>query len=361
MKFNYPFAYRIDYLINGGQKPASKYPMSHVAVDIPEITGGEAPVVATWELTDAGPTRVTTHVRYFDGHFITPTVTRKSRIERGFSAADLPSRGTAKRDAAEDIWSLFNHWDLGRYYGPTIQYLVDGKEQSPPDAHRVQAFLGGSYDEMRAEAERNANGLVIVDGFVYNRVHEPVLKMDVGSGHLQADVHLKSPHFDRMRRHEFSGVGSPKKTLLYKIDQSEEFGQEFQRRLAAGAGRQPLSLFDEVVVIDPSVFTFAPAENAAARTLGHMIHEYGYEPLHRWTRQWDLREFLDLRDRYFAYTVDQGVDDVEAMLAEVERIIGNQPRMLDQRFVDFLHNMEGVRNNPPEIRLPRFANGGPRP
>ncbi|MDW9481269.1 hypothetical protein GOB57_21730 [Sinorhizobium meliloti] len=359
MKYNFPFAYRIDYLVNGGQKPASRYLISHVAVDIPEITGDEAPVVATWTLTDAGEMRIPASVRYFEGRFVSPTVARVTRLERGFSAGDLPAKGASKRDAAEDIFSLFNHWDTGRYYGPTMQYLLEGKEQTPPEPHRVAAFLGGSHAEMRAEAERNAAGLVIIDGQVHNTVFEPVLHMAIGGGNLQSGVHLKSPHFDRQRRHESFAIGSPKKTLLYRIDQSEELGQEFQRRAAVARGPRPLSLFDEVQVIDPDVFTFSPAENAAARTLGHIVHEYSYEPLHQWERN-ALREFLDLRDRYFAYIADESSDDVETLLAEAERIVGSQPTMLDQRYVDFLHNMEGVRNNPPEIRPLVFEVRGPR-
>lgn len=360
MKYNYPFAYRVDYLINGGQRPASRYPIDHVQVDIPEITGREAPVVATWKLTDAGPTRIPAHVRHFDGHFVTPMIARKERLENGFDAADLPVKGSAKRNAAEDIFGLFNHWDVGRYYGPTMQYLTDGKEQFAHDARRVATFLGGSYAEMRAEAERNAGGLVIIDGKVYNRVFEPVLHMAIGGNNLLSEVHLRSPHFDRQRRHESNGIGSPKKTLLYRLDQADELGDEFRRRTAAGGGGpHPLTLFDEVQVIDPEVFVFAPAENAAARTLGHLVHEYGYEPMHRWERN-ALREFLDLRDRYFAYVADESGEDVETLLAEAERIVGSQPTMLDQRYVDFLHNMEGVRNNPPEIRPPVFEIRGPR-
>jgi hypothetical protein len=360
MRYNFPFAYRVDYLINGGQKPASRYPMDHVPVDIPEISGREAPVVATWTLTDAGPTRIAAHVRHFDGHFVTPMIARKQRLENGFDAADLPVKGSAKRDAAEDIFGLFNHWDVGRYYGPTMQYFTEGKEQVAPDAHRVAAFLGGSYAEMRSEAERNAGGLVIIDGRVYHKVFEPVLRMAIGGGGLESEIHLRSPHYDRQRRFDFSAIGSPKRTLLYRIDQTDEFEHEFRRRAAAGAGRpQPLALFDEVQVIDPEVFTFAPAENAAARTLGHLVHEYGYEPLHNW-ESGALAEFLDLRERYFAYIADERSADVEALLGDAERIVGSQPTMLDQRYVDFLQNMEGVRNNPPEIKLPAFAPRGPR-
>ena len=360
MRYDYPFAYRIDYLINGGQKPANRYLMDHVPVDIPEITLDDAPIVATWSIIDEVQREIPTLLRYFNGSFLAPTASRKARLDKGLAAVDLPVRGSSKREAIDDILGLFNHWDLGRYYGPTREYLLEGKEQSRPKPDKVSAALGGSYAEMRAEAEYNANSLVIVDGEVYNKVFEPVLHMSIGGGNLQGEVYLKAPYYDRMRRNEHFSIGSPKKSLLYRFDQQEEFDDEFRRRAAAGAGRpRPLVLFNDIQVINPDVFAFSPAENTAVRTLGHLVHEYGYQPLHRWERS-ALTEFLDLRDRYEAYISEESQEDIEGLLADAARIVGSQLNMLGQSYVDFLHNMETVRNNPPEIRLPQTARQGLR-
>jgi hypothetical protein len=341
MLFQYPFCYRNDYYLVGGRKVSHRYLIETLDIDIPELTCIDAPVAASWrDMTAVGGPAM--HVRYADGSFLKPLTTDVKSAEKGFDVSELPVQGRATEIAISHLLSgLRTHWDVGRYWGPTKEWLTDGKAQRPPKADTIASLVGSTYDEMKTLAVKLSDGLRIVDGKVYTRTPEPVFSF---SGDLQQEIviHVGDPHYDRYERYQ--SVRGAFETHFVRLD---DLPQAIARAGQANAA-DVRHRFADLSIEIPEAFEFDVAENAVARAVGKIIYECARLSVLSWERG-GLNSFLDIHQDYLAYLDDPDAFDILEIMMRAKDVIATQPGIVSDKYIEFLRAVEWAENAPLKI------------
>jgi hypothetical protein len=341
MLYQYPFCYRNDYYLVGGQRVSHRYLIDILDVDIPEMTSDEAPIAAAWrDMTATGGPAM--HVRYVDGCFLKPLTTDVMSAEKGLNAADLPVQGRTTGLAVSHLLSgLRVHWDVGRYTAPTRQWLTDNKSQHPPKEHTIASFLGSTYDEMKALAVKFAEGLRIVDGKVYTRTPEPVFTFHGNVGQ-EIVVHVGDVNYDRYERYQTARGAF--ETHFVRLDNLQEAVERAGRTNDANVTYR----FADLSINVPEAFEFDVAENAVARAVGKIVYECERLSPLAWDRG-KLNAFLDIHDDYLGYIDDPDAFDILEIMMRTKDVIANQPDIVSDKYVEFLRAVEWAETAPMKI------------
>lgn len=347
MFYQYPFCFRNDYYLVGGRKTVSRYLFDMIDIEIPEVTEAEAPVAARWDLPVYGGPRAAMHVRYLDGKFLIPLTRGAANAERGFMAEDLPLPGRSTPDAADHFLSTLNkHWDVGRYSAPSRAWLVAGKGHTEPKEDTIQAFLGSSHAEMKALAEKLADGLRIVEGKVYRVIDEPVFGFERDGNRVSVVIHADSTSFDRGHEMKRLAVRGPYETYFVRLDDPE---RAVATAREVSGQEEIINFYHDLTIELPEVFEFDEAENSVARSVGKIIHEYAKIPSTEWDRQ-ALLAFLDANHDYMAYLDDPESHDILEIMDRVHAVVTNHPGFRGDKAIEFLKMVEFAETAPLKIK-----------
>lgn len=186
----FPFAYKADITTAKGDF-RDKVLIGTVDVDIPVLTDAECPVAITWRTDWAyrvpegrfgdgrGERR---YLRYADGQYYRP-IGQKS--DAPLTAVQLP--GSDIKDHGKDYGGLLSglydrHEPGGEDRVTAVRQWQQGKFVRQPLENDILTRTKSDYLQRKAEAERIAERLIVVDGVVHIEVNEP--KLAVGTAHF---------------------------------------------------------------------------------------------------------------------------------------------------------------------------------
>jgi hypothetical protein len=181
----------------------------------------------------------------------------------------------------------------------------------------VELDLGDNHDERREAAEARLERVLLIDGDIWRRIHEPTLAVRAdGPATFEPQIQrLVLTHEPR-----FATFGAPPEAAAHRIDQSDRWG-----RFRAPVGKETLRICSEDLQVEmPEVFGFDPVRNTMLRAVEAFVSLFGPE-IHRWDDELvsayiGIRNRLNLHlERPSASLIEDIVEDVPPILARIDR------------------------------------------
>lgn len=320
MKVRIPYVFKEVY-IHPKKKSDSVFRehLKSIKVDIPEIEGASAPVVATWTfgLSDSLCVYHETKevpVRHRDGVFY---VRASSHGTKSVGVEALVPCGE-DRVAKSDRISFAKF--IGRDDNAFVEMLITAMGTGEMEAFRdygtnfARLVLRSSAEKAeKKRVLRLASALVVIDGEVWMRTYEPALvarKLYEG-GRWKGETSV-TLNFSRNR---YSGLNLRDAEDVEIFNISDEVGVE--RLIASGKMRRSKDRdVSEVKVIDPSVFRFDRESAVLGRVLFHVYVRYLQMPASAPQETRDIHSTLVGEFRRFedGLPFENGLDDIAELV-----------------------------------------------
>jgi hypothetical protein len=326
MQVRLPFAYSHEYFNVGGKKISTRNLYDWIEADIREVSAREAPLAARWQECDHGTDRWRgIEVRYNAGHFYRPDA---------YEGGDWMSRGDTVMSAdklvdpngpAAVIQFMAN---CGGSNAAIVNAFQGKPNSKPPKPSGVEFDLGDNEIEARRNAETYLEGILVIDGRVWRRCHEPVLVNHADDPLIAwPEIHRRIVTIEPT----FDSFGAPPHFSAHRIDRVDRW--EGYRE---PDGRERLKVKSRALqILIPDAFSFDEERNAMRRSVEAFLELVGQDAW-RWDRE-RVARFVDVRDRFQTYLAGNGAALIEDILEEAS---------------DF---MEGVRPLHERYRIPVIA------
>lgn len=267
MKIKLPFIYSSEVVIGRKVNAQTMNFLGVVEADIPEVSSFEAPVAIHWNETNSANREH--HARLIGGNFYVPA-SKLQRDAHKFPASKLADPSMLDDETAWGIAKILEY-PIGRSDWQDIRKFT-GPRAEPPRTSDIKKTLSSTEERQRANAEEVANGLVSIDGLLYQRVQEPVIAVSnhVYKGAPEVTVfiyHGKRSYGSPIDLEESINVFDPLNTKFFALtDHSEalEAAQSFGVNVRN-------EIDGEVDIVIPSAITFDPQFDAAVRTAEYAV------------------------------------------------------------------------------------------
>lgn len=323
MQVRLPFAYTHEYFNVGGKKISTRNLYDWIEVDIREVPSTEAPLAARWQECDRSDRWHGVEVRYNDGHFYEPADYEDTGdwMVRGDTV--MPADKLVDPNGPSETINLMANCGGSQ---TAIVNAFQGKPNSkPPKPGGVEFDLGDNETEVRRKAESYLEGILIIDGTVWRRVHEPVLV------NYADDPLIAWPEIHRRiitTEPTFRSFGAPPHFSAHRIDRIDRIDRWEGYRAPGNRERLKVTARD-IEVLLPDAFTFDEERNAMRRSLEAFLELVGQD-VWRWCRE-RIERFLKIRDRFQVYVASTGTDLIEDILEEAsDFMVGVHP--LNERY-----------------------------
>lgn len=316
MQIRAPFAYSIDHYLRGGRKRVSRTLIDHVEWDVPEISAAEAPVAVRWQQTGRRMDGVyASLVRCHEGQFYESAVQtwRNQGLAEVSGATSLIIRPNQKSQAA----AVFTGEVGGRHFDAVEHHLMGRKPQKRPDARDVEFELCDDHDERRAAAEARLERVLLIDGDIWRRIHEPTLAVtadgpSVFEPQIQRIVLTVDPRF--------ATFGAPPDAVAHRIDQEDRWD-----RYRDPVGKETLRICSTDIRVEmPEAFGFDPIRNAMLRAVEAFVSLFGPE-IHEWDHEL-ISAYVGIRDRLRSHLASPSACAIEDIVEEVPPLLARLGR-----------------------------------
>ncbi|MCV9964234.1 hypothetical protein OIU34_20320 [Pararhizobium sp. BT-229] len=308
MRIPYNVAYQVNYILKDGKRPTSRILYEADEVDVPAVSGTDAPVVATWKSEDRTKSF---EVRAFDGHYYEP-------IWQGRHRLNVPTDAKAAFTA---------------YLEP------EDKAGTMPPTSKIAYNLGDTRDVNVAAARQLAEGFLVVDGIPYRRCAQPRLMLHIRYDDYELTILTDDYEYDTLGRVKGidTHVIAPLKdeARLIEIAEMRE-GRIWYR-------------YRDVDILVPELLDFDTKVEACARTVAQGIID-NQRDIFFWPRP-VAEELLAIRAEYRLWR--QAPDEVNGvdLLDRVFAIYTTYNLYNQQLVCGFLGNYETVQKNLPEYEV----------
>ena len=314
MRIPYQFGYSAHFMLKDGKKPVSRTVVETSEVEIPELTGQEAPVAARWrqQLNGRADAQFSEmHVRTYAGACYQPYAQERS------SNDEVPP------PIAEIVG-----WNAG-------SNVTAGK--TPPDS-QILHRLGDDRDEKVRRIERRLADIILVDGMPYFRCVVPKVEMCLDADRCRADIIT-----DHLDGNSYSGKSIDRALLAPLADYETVVERAASRGLRVYRGET------NIEVLVPEALEYDKKAEAIGRTVGQAIAD-NESQLYRWPRHL-AEEFLDIREGYGKWLDDQDSADIVELLERTYAVF-TQGTYYNQSYVaSFLANYDEVQKYIPEMEI----------
>jgi hypothetical protein len=321
MRISYNVAYHANFVLTDGKRPTSRILYQAADVNVPEVSGVDAPVVASWKTTETTNNSVSVHVRTFDGRFFEP-------IWQGHYANNLPG------DAKEAFTTYLSPKD---------------KAGTMPAASKISYELGDTRAANLANQRELAAGLLIVDGSPYRECGQPRMMLEIRYDDCVVTI--------RTDKYEYDNMGRVKGIDTHIIAPLTD-----EKRLLDIGAQRPGRVWNRITELEillPEALDFDTKIEACARTVAQGVLD-NQRDIFFWPRH-VADELLDIRDQYRAWRKTPDDVNVAELLERLYALYTSYNLYNQQQLCGFLANYETVQKNLPEydvaipVNAPRRA------
>jgi hypothetical protein len=325
----YPCTKTVELDRPGGKKVRKTFvDVGVVEAFLTEVSSSDAPVAARWRVWTHVPGRngpaITVEARHFDGAFHVPLSLADGARARPhdlgmIETTELGSRSDHRTKRGVTLFSSISACGDVPFSGREVVALMEVFNRGSTKVDRslrLGTVVASNEENGRAAATRFIEGLLVIDGEVWTRVHEPRLAL-VGSLGARNRVWWSADVWfggDRYEDPTWLGnlgenrVGPPSKTKFFALD-------DFDGLCAAAAqvGLDPRATperFGAIEVLMPEVFAFEPEENATERAVAHALAIL--EPGLGDASPEAVSAWLSIREAFDRWTADADVDALRA-------------------------------------------------
>lgn len=312
MRIPYQFVYHVYFMLNGGQRPVSRAVVDNDEVDIPEITGSEAPVAATWNEWAPGQQhdRKPIEIRTYDG-----------RCYQQFKQANTNYKTNPSPEEAV-------RWCVG----------ATGTPGKMPSDNQIAHRLGDNRQVVMDYHRSKLDRLILIDGVPHSLCPTPKIVMRVD----QDSVRISAT------RGEFSGSSlngqGLDKMLLAPLT---EYTTIIERAQATGN-----RIYDSIHDLDiriPEALWFDSKLEAIARTVGQALAD-NESQLHTWPRP-IAEAFIAAREDLKRWHADNDSVDIVELLDRTYAIFTSGPIYIQTHIASFLANYDEVQKYIPDLEI----------
>lgn len=307
MRIPYNVAYQVNFVLRGGKRPTSRVLHAADEIDIPEVSGVDAPIVATWR-SDNGA--VPHEVRYFDGRFYAPF----------FQGSTKLAKPTSARAAFES------------------KLMTGEKATAMPTSDKIAYSLGDNRDLVLRHTKKIAEEMLVVDGAPFRVCHQPRLMLELDYEWTVFYILSASYKYDGLGH--VKGIGTHIIAPLTHKDRLDAIVAE-----KPDAGRV-WHRYSDVEIYIPELLEFDTKAEACGRTVGQAVTD-NESQLYHWPRP-VAEEFLSVRAEYKRWLDNPDDVDVVDLLDRVFTIFTTNNIYNQQLLCSFLENYETVQKNLPE-------------
>ncbi len=317
MRVPYLFDYAALFMLKDGKRPVTRTIHETGEVDVPEVSGADAPIAARWKEGHRNhPDQ--RHVRTFDGQCYEPCA--------------QAGKGTG---GIQDI----------------VQSLC-GKVEKPgkiPVDDAISHRLGDNREFVLNYRNKLLGDLLIVDGVPYTKCARPELNLTVTAA-PRLEIARRKTRYEGT--HRSYGID---RTLVAPLTDFEAI----LGRLANG-DQQVLQHAFDVEVIIPEAVDFDTKTEAIVRTIGQAIVDNQSQMCH-WPRQ-VAEEFIAVRAEYNRWFEDPDSVDVVSMLDRIYAVVTQHYGLYNQTLVgSFLANYDKVQTYIQELEISLGVAHSPTP
>ncbi|MCS4088522.1 hypothetical protein [Rhizobium sp. BK176] len=308
MHIPYNVAYQANFVLNDGKRPTSRVLYEADSVDVPEVSGTDAPVVASWKSTENTNYPDDFLVRTFDGRFFQP-------IWQGWPYKDKPA------DPKEAF---------------TLYLAPKDKAAAMPAASKISYSLGDTRAVNVAAKREVADGLLMVDGQPYRKCAQPRMMLEI-----RYDSHVVTIRTDA---YKYDSMGAVK-----GIDTHIIAPLMHEARLLDIAAQRPGRVWNRITDLDilmPEVLDFDTRIEACARTVAQGVLD-NQRDIFFWPRP-VADELLDIREQYRLWRKSPDEVNVADLLDRLFALYTSYNLYNQQQLCGFLANYETVQKNLPE-------------
>lgn len=317
MKITFPFGY-VANISTARIKDDRRRLIDTFETEVREAAAEDAPVVARWRQTDYLDNKgeviskypyVDMHVVRFDGAFY-KMAGRSARHPVVLKADMLVPAGVQKFHGNAGPMYIFpdaEYWDAKLQVSLGTWYEGSWGRQ-PTEADIVSRHRSGRAAK-RKQAEELVDGLLAIDGTLYQRVPEPKFAVEtLNDGELRAMVSTGQSHFWGQVGYNTIGLRDSS-VRLANLRDAKALLKEFGKKRVS-----PYAI--DIEILDDMLFVFDIARNERWRTMGAIVQELSDqlptlapEALMAWGR---LRDVSGMREEKLADA------DLEGAMAHVD-------------------------------------------
>ncbi|MBY3157366.1 hypothetical protein HFO56_34130 [Rhizobium laguerreae] len=306
MRIPYNVAYQVNFVLNDGKRPTSRVLYEADGVNVPDVSGEDAPIVASWKSQETNASR-SFRVRTFDGRFFKP-------IWQDNYTINPPA------DAKEAFTAYLSPKD---------------KAGTMPPASKISYDLGDTRAINFAAKREFADGLLVVDGVPYRRCAQPRMMLHIRYDDYEVTI--------RTDEYEYDNMGSVKGIDTHVIVPLTDEARLLE--IAARRAGRIWHRFHDLDIRLPEALDFDTKLEACARTVAQGIFD-NQRDIFFWPRP-VADELLDIRSQYrLRRTLDEV--NVVDLLDRLFTLYTTHNLYNQQQLCGFLANYETVQKNLPE-------------
>jgi hypothetical protein len=342
MRISVPFTWREEYLLKGGAKPVAKVFGDLMMVDVPEYRAEDAPSVVSWTETNGDPRAMSNRIdiRMIGDHFYTQAA---DRMHPAASFAGHRLENAFGRDDYRRLFQGLLHSPTGNYqkhvaaFDNAIRPVL--KVDVAPSAKSIEYVLTSDKETREGQFKSVAENLAIIDGSVWIKgseptvvIHDDVKPQDQVWNGTRATVACAINVFRPSYGSRFvSGnigisIGLPDTTSIYSMLDWEEACAAHAAIVHPNRDRYTIKrCFEDVVIHDPSVFSFDPICSPVSRTVAYALDAFGKD-MEAWSRG-EANMFLDVRDLLAEFDETGDVLSLERSVVLLRGFMGRTHRL----------------------------------
>lgn len=358
-----PFAYSVDVVPKGKRKPIDMHLMSSVTVDVPVVSGEEAPVVMRWHRPgESGSEDANPPIEY-----------RRVGDAQFVPVFDTHAREPDRQIGFDEMIENAGHGRPGRanplFAGEEFGYReAQGVEADYPGA----AFSNSKEAEVAAEIRASAADLVSVDGAIFRRATdaEPVYELHPFGWYDRAAGEHRHSCYVKTKRIGSIPVAERDVRKHYRVDQLSEVLGAAEAAGVDIPGWDPdrpetfrRAIQEPVEILDPTALAYRPDQGPQLLAYAQGQVARDKDEIADAPRD-QMMAYADLRDALKAGLAADGICGLlEAYAAAMQPRRDNDEfwtRVVADRQADIAEEVATFRLAP----LPESAStieGGPRP